>query len=85
MVFLAITPGGLQEALREAAGAGTAVWCGADAISESDFSALKGSSLTRFDYELGARDALVLEGAIEVIELHHPGEVVWVEAEVPSN
>ena len=85
MVFLAISPGGLKEALRETASSGTAVWCGADAISEAAFAAIKGSSLTRFAYELGARDALVLEDALDTIEQHHPGEVVWVEAAIPSS
>lgn len=84
MVFLAITPGGLKDALREAASCGTAVWCGADAVSEADFAAQKGQSLTRFAYELGARDPLALEGAFDTIDQHHPGEVVWVEAAVPS-
>lgn len=83
MVFLAITPRGLTDALRESANSGTAVWCGADAISEEDFAARKTGSLTRFTYELGERDPLVLEDALSTIKEHHPDEVVWVEA-VPS-
>lgn len=80
MVFLAITPRGLKNALREASGSGTAVWCGADAISEEDFAALRGAHVTRFAYELGARDPLVLEDALDTIDQHHPDEVVWIEA-----
>lgn len=80
MVFLAITTRGLKDVLREAANSGTAVWCGADAVSEEDFAALKGKGLTRLTYELGARDPLVLEGALDTIDQHHPDEVVWVEA-----
>lgn len=57
MVFLAITPNGLKDALREATRSGTAVWCGADAVSEQDFAALKGKGLTRFAYALGGRPA----------------------------
>lgn len=79
MVFLAITPNGLKDALREATRSGTAVWCGADAVSEQDFAALKGKGLTRFAYALGGRDPLVLEGALDAIGQHHPDEVVWVE------
>lgn len=82
MVFLAITPGGLKDALRVAVSSGTTVWCGADAVSEQDFAALKGTGLTRFAYELGARDPRVLEGALDTIDQHHPNEVVWVEAAV---
>ena len=80
MVFLAITPNGLKEALRLAADSGPPVWCGADAISEDDYCARKGKGLSRFIYPLGARDPLVLEGALDTIDQHHPGEVVWVEA-----
>mgnify|MGYP001067628169 CR=1 FL=1 len=85
MVFLAITPGGLNDALRKADGSTTAVWCGADAISEGDFAAQKGTKLTRFAYELGARDPFVLEDALETISQHHPDEVVWVEAAASAN
>lgn len=80
MVFLAITPRGLKDALRTAASLAMPVWCGADAVSEEDFAALKGAGLTRFNYELGERDSLVLEDALATIDQHHPGEVVWVEA-----
>ncbi|WP_219220632.1 hypothetical protein [Variovorax boronicumulans] len=80
MVFLAITPGGWKDALREAASSGTAVWCGADAVSEEDFAVLKGKRLTRFTYVLEARDPLVLARALDTIDQHHPSEVIWVEA-----
>jgi hypothetical protein len=48
VIFLAITPIGLKDALREAASSGTAVWCGADAGSEQDFATRKAKGLTRF-------------------------------------
>jgi hypothetical protein len=80
VVFLAITPFGLKDAMRDAARSGAAVWCGADAITEQDFTALMGKGLTRFAYALGARDPLVLEGALDTIGQHHPDKIVWVEA-----
>lgn len=80
MVFLAITPNGLTEALRLAADSGRTVWCGADTISEEAYTARKEKGLSRFIYPLGARDKLVLERALDTIDQHHPGEVVWVEA-----
>ena len=49
MVYLAISPNGLKEALREAARSGATVWCGADAVSKEDFDALEVQGLTRFD------------------------------------
>lgn len=55
MVFLAITPAGLKDALRLAAGSGTAAWCGADAISEQAYGELKAKNLSRLIYELEAR------------------------------
>jgi hypothetical protein len=84
VVFLAITPNGLKDALREAARSGATVWCGADAVSEEDFDALKVPGLTRFDYQLEERDLLVLADALDTIDQHHPGEVVWVEATAPE-
>ena len=39
MVYLAVTSSGLKDALR-AANASDAVWCGSDAISESDYATL---------------------------------------------
>ncbi|MDM0038966.1 hypothetical protein QTH89_21210 [Variovorax sp. J22G21] len=76
---IAITAGGLKEALRLAETSAPAVWCGADAISDADYALLKGKSLSRFSYELGARDPEVLEEALDTIDQHHPNEVVWVE------
>lgn len=80
MVFLAITPDGLTEALHLAEGSGRPVWCSADAISEEAYSARKQKGLSRFVYPLGARDPAILAGALDTIDQHHPGEVVWVEA-----
>jgi hypothetical protein len=80
VVFLAITPRGLKDALRTAASSAIPVWCGVDTVSAEDFAALKGAVLTRFNYELGARDPLVMEDALATIDQHHSGDVVWVEA-----
>ncbi|WP_431262584.1 hypothetical protein ACQ859_20940 [Roseateles chitinivorans] len=77
MVFLAITPTGLADALR-AAKADDAVWCGSDAITEADYATLKQPNLSRFIYELG--DRLLVSDAIGTIEEHHPHQIIWVEA-----
>jgi hypothetical protein len=79
MVFLAITKNGLNDALRTAAEIDAAVWCGVDAISEGDYSNRQHKNLSRFDYELGNRDGAALADAIQTINEHHPGEVVWIE------
>ncbi len=79
MVFLAITPNGLNDALRLAQDRATAIWCGADAISEEDYAKLKHEYVSRLVYGLSGESADVIAGALETIEEHHPGETVWVE------
>ena len=79
MVLLAITPSGLEDALRLVDGRETAVWCGADAISDDDYAKLKHANVSRFVYGLAGEGQDVLAGAIETIEEHHPNETVWVE------
>jgi hypothetical protein len=76
MVFLAITPAGLADALRVAK-MDDAVWCGSDAITDADYATLKHPNLSRFIHKLGDR-ALVAR-AIGTIEEHHPGQSIWVE------
>lgn len=79
MIYLAITPAGLAEALR-AASPSDAVWCGSKAIGEGEFAALKRPGLTRFIHDL--EDADRVAAALDTIADHHPGETVWVEARV---
>ncbi len=79
MVFLALTPVGLEEVLRVRRDTADAVWCGSDAISEADYAALEGVNVSRFNYPLQGEPGDVLAGAIDTIEEHHPGETVWVE------
>ena len=57
MVFLAITPRGLEDALREATKSATPVWCGADAISEEDWAGEKRKPDTLHLRTWGARPA----------------------------
>lgn len=79
MVYLAITSQGLQHALRAVEKSAAPIWCGSDAISESDFEKLECTSLTRISYPLGGEGEEVLAGAVETIREHHPGESVWIE------
>lgn len=79
MVFLAITPQGLKEAVHLAQPNNSPIWCGADAISESEFTALHGVNLTRFDYSLCGETQEVILEALDTIAEHHPNERVWVE------
>lgn len=81
MVYLAITPVGLADALR-AAKAHDAVWCGSDAITEADYAKLAHPNLSRFIYELG--DRKLIADAVSTIEEHHPAQTIWVEAASPN-
>ena len=80
MVYLAITPQGLAEALRQGSLTGAAVWCGSDAISLQDYERARPEQLSRFNYELRNADRNTMIGAIQTIEEHHPNERIWVEA-----
>lgn len=76
MVFLAITPIGLQDALRTRMAPATPIWCGSDAVSEAEYASLVGANVTRFIYPLRGQPEEVLAGAVDTIEQHHPGEIV---------
>jgi hypothetical protein len=78
-VFLAISPAGLKEAIQLASSTGSAIWCGSDAVSETEFQSLVGRSITRFIYPLQGEPADVINGAVSTIEDHHPDATVWVE------
>lgn len=82
MIYLAITPNGLADALRSA-NENDHVWCGRDAISEEQSEALK-TKVSVFIYPFtGDKADSDLQGAIWTMEEHHPGHTVWVE-QAPS-
>ena len=58
--------------------AGDALWCGGDAISEEDYTALEDVNLSRFVYSLGDRS--MVDEALATIQEHHPGQIIWVES-----
>jgi hypothetical protein len=77
MVFLALTPGGLVEAL--ALASGSPVWCCASAITEAEFAARRSPNLTRFAYFVSSSSSCIAEAVVTINE-HHPNERVWVES-----
>jgi hypothetical protein len=79
MVLLAISVVGLEDALRLATDPAVSVWCGADAISETEYQTRCIPRLSRFIYSLQGETQEVMEGALDTIREHHPDEVVWVE------
>jgi hypothetical protein len=82
MVYLALTPQGLREILEAPKAATKPIWCGADALSASEFAELGRSNVTRFCYSFGKADKATIKGALSTIEEHHPGERIWVESVV---
>jgi hypothetical protein len=81
MIYLAITPMGVQSALKTAADSSATVWCGADAMSEQEFDAHLGSNVSRFNYSLGDATDADIAGAIETVREHHPSAIIWVESQ----
>jgi len=82
MVFLAITPAGLVEALQLAAPTNAPVWCGCDAAPEAELKAIKGRNLSWFNYPLiGPENLESLGDAFSTIAEHHPNDRLWVEHE----
>ena len=79
MVFLAITPTGLKEAMQARIVKSTPIWCGSDAISEEDYRLLRGENVTRFIFPLSGVNSDLLGDAIDTIEQHHPDQTIWVE------
>ena len=80
MVYLALTPQGLNEILATPEVANVSVWCGANALSEAEFAKLERSNVTRFTYSLASPDKAPIQRALSTIEEHHPGERIWIES-----
>ena len=79
MVFLAITPEGLKEALRLKQTTPLDVWCGAGAISEAEYKDGSFKGVSRFIYDFAKADSDALAGALDTMKEHHPGETVWIK------
>jgi hypothetical protein len=82
MIFLAITPKGLADALKSAR-ENDHVWCGKNAVPENQYETLK-TKVTIFTHTfIGSGSLDDLQGAVWTMEDHHPGHTVWVE-QIPS-
>ena len=79
MVFLAISPAGLSEAI--ALANGSPVWCSAEAITEEEFERLESGNVTRLSYEISDQGREVLNEALATIREHHPQERIWIEGD----
>ncbi|MFY2597785.1 hypothetical protein ACOTHJ_19975 [Achromobacter xylosoxidans] len=79
IVFLAISPNGLKEAIELASVTESAIWCSSDAVSEAEYKSLQRLSVSRFSYPLSGEPLDKLQDAIYTIEEHHPGATIWAE------
>ena len=82
MVYLALTPQGLQDILNASEGAKTAIWCSADALSEAEFERQERGNISRFTSSFADADTATIQEALATIEEHHPGERIWIESAV---
>ena len=80
MVYLALTPQGLEEIFDASDAARVFIWCGANALSEGEFANLARSDVTRFAYSFANADRATIQRALSTIEEHHPEERIWVES-----
>jgi hypothetical protein len=81
MVVLALTRGGYDE-LRERTGAvPSPLWVGCGVLTEPELAQLRSSGIevTKFNHPISPDDTSAIEGAIETIAQHHPGQTIWVE------
>lgn len=84
MIFLAITPKGLSDALASA-GEDDHVWCGRDAVAAAQSGEMTKRNVTTFSYAFTGLNAHEdLQGAVLTMEEHHRGQSVWVERISPE-
>jgi hypothetical protein len=81
MVYLVLEPRAASETIRLANETGCSVWVGSDSITPEEHNCLvrAGAKVTRFSYPLANVTGEIVAGALETIEEHHPGEIVWVQ------
>jgi hypothetical protein len=82
MVFLALEPKSVSEAIRLATSTGWSVWVGSDAITQEEHYRLcdTGLRITRLSYPLSEATQEVIADTVETIGEHHPSETIWVQS-----
>lgn len=80
MVYLAITAQGLREILTFTDHSSVEIWCGADALSTSEYEMPEYRNLSRFDYPLAQADEATMADALSTIREHHPQKTIWVQS-----
>ena len=81
MVVLALTRGGYDDLRKHTANIPSPLWVAAGVLSEPEIEQLRGAGVevTDFTHQIIPSDTSAIEGAIETIAQHHPGQTIWVE------
>jgi hypothetical protein len=81
MVYLALTPAGLNDLTSAEPADGLVIWVSADVASLGEIAALRsrGIDVTEFSRKIDVADPRSLGQALDTIGQHHPGQRVWVE------
>ena len=68
------------ESYMQLAQAHAALWVSAGVLSKQELAALRaqGMAITDFDHAIAADDPAAVQDALDTIQEHHPGQVVWV-------
>lgn len=79
MVFFAMTRTAFESYMRLAE-ANAALWVGAGVLSAQELASLRGQgmTITDFDHAIAPDDPAAVQDALDTIQEHHPGQVVWV-------
>jgi len=81
MVIFACTREGYFELDSKVLSSASSVWIGAGVLSEAEVADIldQGVNLTCFDYAIAPTDFEQIQGALQTISEHHPGERIWLE------
>jgi len=84
MIFLAITPKGLADALASAR-EDDHIWCGRDAVCDEQRDEIFRMKVTIFSYAFTGQNAYEdIQRSVSTMEHHHPEHTVWVE-QIPTD
>jgi len=86
MVFLVLSRRGWEQLAVMARSSPVSLWVNGGVLSDEELSSLRayGMDITNFQHCLDASDPTQVREAVETIELHHAGSVVWIENETSA-
>lgn len=81
MIIFAVTKEGFLELEPVIRTGSYHIWIGNNVLSDSELDSYRkmGVDITNFNYAIAPENKDELDGALETIAEHHPGERVWLE------